>query len=64
MKIFYICKYADVSDDEKPACGSGLCSDVCKYTSDPYKAKYKEHRFEYRGNDGNLWEVDQGDPGA
>lgn len=58
MKVYYICKYAEASDEEKPACNMGICSDECKYTSDPDKALYKDHtEFEERGNSGDLWEV-------
>ena len=52
MKEYYICKYSD-HDEDTPfvMCNGTICSEQCRYTSDPKLAKYKEHEFTERNGD-------------
>lgn len=55
MEIIYVCKYA-FKKDNAPLCNGNICSDECKYTTDPGKALYQEHNDFIIKNE-SKWEV-------
>lgn len=60
----FICRYAGDLEGKKPDrvpnCNGSRCFERCNYTTDPSKAKYKDHRVFQIDRNGNRWEVMRG----